>query len=200
MRIFLQDAILRPSCHACRAKAGSSGSDLTIADFWGIDTINPSMDDDQGTSLVMVYTSKGAQYLNSLGLDTWEAQYDDVIKFNPSIEISKREHPKRSEFFARLDSIDSVVDLIDKTLRIPLSVRVKRLPRAIAYRLYHILKKYIRGRGNYERSKEQEIINLSGQTEFVIAHPRVSDFTFRSKKNGWKQYRMKLVISDDKTE
>ena len=193
MRIFLQDAILRPSCHTCKAKAGSSGSDLTIADFWGIDKINPSLDDDQGTSLVLVYTSKGAQNLNALGLETWEAKYEDVVRFNPSIEISKPEHPKRSEFFAKLDSTDSVVNLIDETLRLPLSVRIKRLPRAMAYRLYHILKKALGG-GNYEHSKGQEITNSLGQAEFVIAHPVVSDFTFRSKKNGWKQYRMEVKI------
>lgn len=199
MRIFLQDAILRPSCYACKAKAGSSGSDLTIADFWGIDKVNPSMDDDQGTSLVLVYSSKGVQYMNALGLDTWEATYDDVVKFNPSIEVSKPEHPKRFEFFARLDSTDSVVDLIDKTLRIPLSVRIKRLPKSMAYRLYHTLKKALGG-GNYEHSKEQEITDSLGQNEFVITHPVVSDFTFRSKKNGWKQYRMELIISGDGIE
>ena len=196
MRIFLQDVILRPSCHACRAKAGSSGSDLTIADFWGIDKINPSLDDDQGTSLVLVYSSKGAQYLNALGLDTWEAQYDDVVKFNPSIEVSKQEHPKRSDFFIKLNSTDSVVNLINETLRLPLTIRIKRFVRTTAYRFYHLLKNAIGG-GNFECLKEgQEITNSLGQTEFVIAHPIVSDFTFRSKKRGWKQYRMEVTISD----
>lgn len=33
MRAFLQDLILRPSCHNCKAKGCSSLSDITIADF-----------------------------------------------------------------------------------------------------------------------------------------------------------------------
>ena len=45
MRAFLANLILRPSCHACPAKSGRSHSDLTIADFWGINQLNPQMDD-----------------------------------------------------------------------------------------------------------------------------------------------------------
>ena len=145
MRIFLQDVILRPSCYACKAKAGSSGSDLTIADFWGINQINPAMDDDKGTSLVLVYTEKGMEHLTALGLDTWDAQYEDVVRFNPSIEISKPEHPKRNEFFSKLDTTESVVNLIDETLRLPLKVRVKRLLRLFASKVYHALKKALGG-------------------------------------------------------
>ena len=41
--------ILRPSCYQCQAKSGRSHSDITIADFWGINTEMPEMDDDKGT-------------------------------------------------------------------------------------------------------------------------------------------------------
>lgn len=197
MRIFLQDVILRPSCYACKAKAGSSGSDLTIADFWGINQINPAMDDDKGTSLVLVYTEKGMEHLTALGLDTWDAQYEDVVRFNPSIEISKPEHPKRNEFFAKLDTTESVVNLIDETLRLPLKVRVKRLPRLFASKVYHALKKALWG-GNFEHSKEQNIIATIGEKSNPITNPVIFQFTFRSKKAGWKQYRMELTIKEAK--
>jgi hypothetical protein len=39
------------------------------------------MDDDKGTSLVLVYTEKGKEHLTALGLDTWDAQYEDVVRF-----------------------------------------------------------------------------------------------------------------------
>lgn len=35
MRIFLRNISLRPSCYACPAKSGKSGSDITLADFLG---------------------------------------------------------------------------------------------------------------------------------------------------------------------
>ena len=47
MKAFLQDIILRPSCYCCKVKGGSSKSDITMADFWGIETIDPKFDDDK---------------------------------------------------------------------------------------------------------------------------------------------------------
>ena len=51
---YLADLFIRPSCHACPARKGKSGSDITIGDFWGIDTYYPAFDDDKGTGLVIV--------------------------------------------------------------------------------------------------------------------------------------------------
>lgn len=37
-------------------------ADLTLADFWGIEHIDPQMDEDKGTSLVLVNSPKGKNY------------------------------------------------------------------------------------------------------------------------------------------
>ena len=144
MRIFLNDVILRPSCYCCKTKGGRSRSDITIADFWGINQLNPQMDDDGGTSLVLVYSDKGRDAFEALHLNTWEANYDDVIKYNPSIESSVTEHPKRKIFFSRLDDADSIISLIDETLRIPIFTRIRQLPKQIAWLLWRVLKKAMR--------------------------------------------------------
>ncbi|MEG1612253.1 MAG: Coenzyme F420 hydrogenase/dehydrogenase, beta subunit C-terminal domain, partial [Alistipes sp.] len=44
MEGFLKNLYLRPSCYACAARKGKSGSDITIADYWGIPA---DMDDDK---------------------------------------------------------------------------------------------------------------------------------------------------------
>ena len=44
----------RPSCYQCTFKGFPQKADITLADFWGIENIDPSMDQDRGTSLVMV--------------------------------------------------------------------------------------------------------------------------------------------------
>lgn len=126
MRIFLDNVILRPSCYDCKAKEGRSGSDLTIADFWGIDKLNPLMDDDKGTSLVLVDTNKGTEMFSVLQLNSWQTQYEDVFKYNPGLRNASM-HPKRSLFFAHLDNCKSVILLIDDTLRPSFIQRLKRL-------------------------------------------------------------------------
>jgi hypothetical protein len=51
MQMFLSDFCLRPSCYECKAKTLRL-SDLTIGDFWGIDTIAPEMNDSKFVKLI----------------------------------------------------------------------------------------------------------------------------------------------------
>ena len=64
MRAFLSDLILRPSCYLCKFKGGRSGSDITLGDYWGIQYIKPNMDDDKGTSIILINTTKGYDALD----------------------------------------------------------------------------------------------------------------------------------------
>ena len=54
MKIFLQNLSLRDSCYDCKFKKYNRISDITLADFWGIDNIMPEMNDNKGTSLVVI--------------------------------------------------------------------------------------------------------------------------------------------------
>jgi len=87
------------------------------------------MDDDRGTSLVLLHTDKGVASFEAWHLNPWQARYDDVLRLNPAVERSAKEHPKRSYFFAHLDNAESVTRLIDDTLRLPLYSRVKQIPK-----------------------------------------------------------------------
>lgn len=54
MRGFLANLYLRPSCYACPANKGKSGSDITLGDYWGISSLMPDYDDDKGISAISV--------------------------------------------------------------------------------------------------------------------------------------------------
>ena len=82
MKAFLQDLSLRPSCYACPAKGGRSNSDLTIADFWGVEHIMPDFDDDKGISLVMSWNEQGNDLFFSLGAECRQVEYNDVLNYN----------------------------------------------------------------------------------------------------------------------
>ncbi|MGN1228779.1 MAG: Coenzyme F420 hydrogenase/dehydrogenase, beta subunit C-terminal domain [Prevotella sp.] len=125
MRAFLSDMILRPSCHDCRAKQGRSHSDITIADFWGIDREMPEMDDDKGTGLVLVNTEKGSQALDWSKVNKMESSIEVASKYNGGLSSLTKPHPKRTEFFAALDTSPSVINLIDKSLRPPFKKRIR---------------------------------------------------------------------------
>lgn len=96
---FLHDLYLRPSCHACPSKCFKSGSDLTIADYWGIERYYKDFDDDRGTSLVLVNTSKGEDFYLQLPVDGFETSYAEALSGNRSMEHSVAVPKYRDEFW-----------------------------------------------------------------------------------------------------
>lgn len=99
MRGFLADLYTRPSCHACPAKQLRSGSDLTLGDFWGIESLMPEIDDDKGVSAIIVNSDKGKQVLHNINVELYEVQYDELTTRNPTLVKSFPIAPKRTEFF-----------------------------------------------------------------------------------------------------
>ena len=88
MQGFLKDLYLRPSCYVCPAKKGKSHSDITIADYWGINQYLPEFDDDRGISLIMVNTGKGQSKYDLLAVLNIETPYEQALSNNSSIEHS----------------------------------------------------------------------------------------------------------------
>ncbi len=56
---FLQDIYLRPSCYQCRFKTIERNSDITLADYWGVNMVLPEMFDDKGTSVMLIHSKCG---------------------------------------------------------------------------------------------------------------------------------------------
>lgn len=113
MRAFLSNMILRPSCYSCPSKCGRSNSDITLADFWGIEKFLPEFDDDKGISLVLVNSENGQKALNLDRLQYRKVIYSDVIPFNPSITTSARVHRQRTRFFKKWQKISSIIEWLN---------------------------------------------------------------------------------------
>lgn len=98
----------RPSCYDCQFKGFPQKSDITLADFWGIENIDSSMDQDKGTSLVMVNSDKGMELFNAAKDQlVWkEFTIDDARKGNPAMDSSLKPVAKnRDAFFKALDEM-----------------------------------------------------------------------------------------------
>lgn len=101
MRMFLKNYCLRPSCYSCRAKRMRC-SDLTIADFWGVETVAPKMASELGCSLVIVRTGRGAELLERAGrsVELLEVDYGDAVRRNVPEHASVSRPVERDRFFA----------------------------------------------------------------------------------------------------
>ena len=92
----------RPSCYDCKFKGYPRIADITLADFWGIEKVNRSLEKNLGTSLVMVNSKKGRAF------------FEQVKKRINFVEVPL-EPPKvdREKFFEDLNKM-SFLDLAEK--------------------------------------------------------------------------------------
>lgn len=105
MQMFLANICLRPSCYACKFKTLSRPSDITIGDSWGIENYMPDMDDDKGTSVVLVHSKKGQELFDlcQSGMVFKEAEVDKILPSTADSRKSVAMHPCRTYFFKKLD-------------------------------------------------------------------------------------------------
>ena len=80
---------IRPCCGDCRFKGVPRKSDVTFADFWGIDK---ELDDDKGTSMLLVNSEKGKRYF-------------EIVRNN--LNVPQKGH----DFLADLDNLSFSEDL-----------------------------------------------------------------------------------------
>lgn len=100
LQVFLRNLCLRPSCYKCPTLSGKSHSDITIADYWGVQHIHPDFDDDKGCNLVLINGKKGLESFNSLdNCEKIETDFKKAISFNPSYFKSVAEPKYRKYFF-----------------------------------------------------------------------------------------------------
>ena len=87
MKGFVRDLYLRPSCLKCQFKGVVRKTDITMGDYWGCWNTQPSMDDDKGTSLILIHTDKGMKIFESIKDDIVceSATEENAVKYNPSI-------------------------------------------------------------------------------------------------------------------
>lgn len=121
MKVFLDNLCLRPSCYDCKFRESSSGADLTIGDAWGVENWMPHMDDNKGTSVVVVNTEKGQKLWDAIQgqLRSEEGDSKVILSNNPVFMGSVKPHPNRKKFFAAFASgasMDALVALAKKPL------------------------------------------------------------------------------------
>lgn len=127
LRGFLSELYNRPSCHACKCRELRSGADLTIADYWRVHEKFPQMDDDKGTSLILVNTAKGEKYWSDINaaLTVVASDYDDAVRINPALVKSSAPHRNRARFFNVVSKAEDFDAIVVKLLMLPLKNRIK---------------------------------------------------------------------------
>lgn len=117
MQGFLKDLYLRPSCYDCKFKTLNRASDITLADFWGVEKMLPEMETAKGVSLCWASSKKGKNILIEVLEQTVYKKVDlnEAVKYNSAAVKSVSIHKNRDKFFkAFKQQQNSVTKLIEK--------------------------------------------------------------------------------------
>lgn len=121
-KAFIGNYCLRSCCYACRFKPGKgSVSDITIADFWGVEEVRPEFYDELGVSAVMVHTPKGKAAFTASGscADVIPVTLGEIELHNPSYSNVVAMPPGRKLFMRHFRHVHSYGPLLKLSARYP---------------------------------------------------------------------------------
>ena len=120
MRGFIADIFLREPCYSCKYKGINRYSDLTLGDCWGIDNSFPEMDDNLGTSLVIINTDLGNKLFHIIKkrMVFKKISEKDFLPYNPSYYESSKKPTFYNDFHSRLNNGEDFNDLIVEYLQL----------------------------------------------------------------------------------
>ncbi len=100
MRVFYQDLLYRPSCLECPFATPKRVSDITIADFWGIEKIHKEMDVDKGISLVLINSKKAEEIVENLKAHSKIEKADYLVakQHNHNLQKPSKRNSRQQDF------------------------------------------------------------------------------------------------------
>ena len=115
MSLMLSNICSNQSCAKCHYRKLPRVADITLGDYWGVSKIHPEMDDNKGTSLVLLNTEHGKVLFTQVvsRIILIESKLEFAVTGNPCIVRSSKPHPKRNDFFEFLNQ-NSLEELTKK--------------------------------------------------------------------------------------
>lgn len=145
-RGYHTNVFCRPSCYHCQYKGFPRMADITIADYWGIEKVDKNLDNNIGTSMILLNSKKGIEYFEKVKnkLEWEETKFDSILPGN--IALRKSIEPakiNRKTFFEDLDkgTFDDVVKKYFPKNDIK-SLSLKQRIKKVIKTYYFVLKKF----------------------------------------------------------
>lgn len=131
-RTYLSCAFLRDSCFNCPFKDKNYTADITLGDFWGISSCIPSMNDDRGTSAVIIRSEKGSSAFERIkdSLVFRETPISSLSRGNAALTKSAERPAEREEALSMLKNGEPFSAIAEKFGR-PLPVSKIAFERSI---------------------------------------------------------------------
>lgn len=97
--LFFSHQSMRPSCYQCIYASYHRETDLSLADFWGIENINKSFYDDKGISLILANTKRGKEIVEAIEKDLPLIRCNQKDCYQPIFEAPSKISHNRTGFW-----------------------------------------------------------------------------------------------------
>lgn len=208
----------RPSCYDCKFKEIPRNSDITLGDFWGVDKVAPDLEQNLGTSMVMLNTPKGEAFFEKIKskLVCRDFTLNDVLPGNHAALLEPVKYPPidRNALFRDMDSMP-FDELANKYFpeymhKTTFKTKVKNILKFLYHNKktpfdtlrtlrYCLLNKHVKAdilNGNIFAVKSHCAIDLRGTAKIVV---NKGSFTFGEKRNFKTKEETDLLIEDGGT-
>lgn len=134
-RGYHTNVFCRPSCYHCQYKGFPRIADITIADYWGIERIDKNLDNNIGTSMILLNSKKGIEYFEKAKdkFEWKETEFESILPGNIALRKAiAQPQIDRKEFFEDLDK-GTFEDVVEKyfpkhhTETVSVKQKIKRL-------------------------------------------------------------------------
>ena len=147
LRAFFSDICDRPSCYECAFKKRYRKSDFTIWDCYPVYAFDAKLDDDKGTSRVLIHSDKGRRIFEEIRerCRVLEVDPDRLTDGVREMFHSVNGNPRREEFFEDAACMEAE-SFFNKYFPSSARVRLERTARRVCYRtgVYGVAKRVAR--------------------------------------------------------
>lgn len=146
LRSFVSNTATRPSCYQCAFKKVERVSDFTAWDCYNVYQYDKKMDDNKGTSHLMVHNERALEILEEVKsyLTIVEVDFDEAVKSEPAMTECAEPSEMRDGFFKMLSNND---DPFNSYFSDSVKVKIERLLRTTLSHigLYKYVKRMLKG-------------------------------------------------------
>lgn len=125
-KLFYNHDILRPSCYNCKYTNLNRPSDITLADFWGIDEISADFNDNKGVSLILINTEKGRNIFKCIEDKLDYINCTGASFVHPNLKEPTKRPVKRDKFWNDYNKL-GIELIINKYVNTGLKGKIKKL-------------------------------------------------------------------------
>ena len=127
---FLDSTIYRENCYKCHYTNYDRVADITLADYWGINDLQPDFFKEEGNSLILINSKKGEEILEQVknNIELVNTDLEKAARYNMNLKEPSKRPAVRDEIYDNIDK-KSAKDYIKSELKY--KITLKKIARTI---------------------------------------------------------------------